>query len=142
MLTTDLILAILYLKVKEKEGRAKMEYETLINKLNKAAKVDQEAAYDAAATALQDAGLIDVEDTGVWVKNANPADIARVVKQSGLNLDCEYILVPDSGMYNQFIEADTITELFTNNDMADMLEDLDDYDKESLAEDLEQISKN
>lgn len=64
-----------------------------------------------------------------------PFQLSCIIHQSNLSLDCDYIYVPDSGMYSEYKEADTYAELYDTlgGDM---------YIEELAGSELDSIYKN
>ena len=73
-----------------------------------------------------DNGDYEVMETGEFVHAYadEPSSLASYIRESELNLDCEYVRL---GMYyDEAQEADTMDELFTDEEVEDYFDDLAD----------------
>ena len=63
-----------------------------------------------------DAGIVEVYSPKEFLRLGldyyTPFQLSCIIHQSNLSLNCEYLYIPDNGMYSEFKEADTYAELY------------------------------
>ena len=91
---------------------------------------------EALMEAYINEGIIEVYSPEEFLKLGldyyTPYDIARIIRQSRLELDCEYIYAPDNEEYSYYQEADSYAELYDAINGDDYIEELDEADLDSI----------
>ena len=90
-------------------------------------------------------GIIEVYSPEEFLKLGldyyTPYDIAHIIRQSRLKLDCEYIYAPDNEEYSDYQEADSYAELYDAINGDDYIEELDEADLDSIFSEVTKAFK-
>lgn len=81
-----------------------------------------EEQQEKAMGLLTDNGDLDIMPVEEFMTAYEPYEIARMVKQSGLNLDCAYVRVND--YYTDTHEADSTFDLITDEEIEEAFKEL------------------
>lgn len=77
---------------------------------------------EKAMELLEDNGDLNIMPVEEFMTIYEPFEIAKMVKQSNLNLDCDYVRVND--YYSDTHESDDSTSLVSDDEVEDALEEL------------------
>lgn len=89
-----------------------------------------EAQKMEALEILTDNGFFEVMTLEDFMTGYKPWQVARMVKQSGLNLDCKYIRI--NGQYYDVQEADKMTDLIADDEVEEIIKELDEQSGETF----------